>query len=273
MSLYKEEHDFLLPILYEAGKKVMQYFIERNFRVEHKDPENPVTDADFAANQILCNALNKNFPGDAILSEESQSAAERKRMEERLNKKRVWIIDPIDGTRAFIHGKAEFAISVGLAISGEAVLGFVYNPAKNYLLSGGKTLGLFLNGKKITLPNPAKIYSSPKEAPNTIVSYSEYKAGLLGRIEKWIPNLAENKISSIAYKLALVADGTYDLVVSLRPKNEWDVAGGAALLSATGLLLLDGAFKPYVFNKPDTETNGLVAGAQSACDWYKTISS
>lgn len=268
---YLAEHEIMLPVVREAGAAVMRYFTQKDYDIQHKDPENPVTDADFAANRILCTALEKFFPDDAILSEESDTEAERGKMErDRFLKKRVWIIDPIDGTREFIKGRDQFAVSLGLVENQKAVLGFIFNPARDYLMSGGPGLGLFKDGK-VFMPAPAKIFNPPETYPKIVASRTEYFAGDLKHLEPYYKDLSDHSIGSIAYKLALVADGTYDLAVSTRPKNEWDIAGGAALLAASGLELYEGDFTPVTFNKPQTESRGLIAGTHTACAWYRSL--
>lgn len=268
---YQIEHEIMLPVMREAGAAVMRYFTKKDYEVKHKDPENPVTDADFAANRILCAALEKYFPDDAILSEESDSVAARDKMErDRFLKKRVWILDPIDGTREFIKGRDQFAVSVGLVENQKAVLGFIFNPARDYFMSGGVSLGLFKDGKPYQ-PAGQKGFSPPGTYPRIVASRTEYFAGDLKHLEPFYKDLTDHSIGSIAYKLALVADGSYDLAVSTRPKNEWDIAGGAALLYAAGLELYEGDFTPVTFNKPETESRGLIAGTHAACAWYRSV--
>lgn len=273
-------HDLMLPAVRDAGKSVMQFFRSSDYTVTHKDAENPVTDADFAANRILRTAIEKYFPADAILSEESDSAAERASMDRRFKTERVWILDPIDGTREFIHGRDQFAVSAGLVEDGKAILGFICNPARDYLLTGGAGIGLFKDGvvyparARSEGPWPEDIALHPPDRlPKICVSRSEHKSGKLTHLEKRYGDLSAMAIGSIAYKLALVADGTFDLVVSVKPKNEWDIAGGAALLNAVGLELREGNYEPVVFNKPQTESFGLVAGTRAACGWYRNLSS
>ncbi|MFZ5630184.1 MAG: 3'(2'),5'-bisphosphate nucleotidase CysQ family protein [Spirochaetota bacterium] len=269
MQNYSPEHDALLPVVREAGHAVMRYFTHGNYEVQHKDPENPVTEADFAANRILVRAIREMFPGDALLSEEIEHPHERGAMNtERSGRSRVWVIDPIDGTREFIKGRPQFAVSVGLVEAGKAVLGFICNPAADYLLSGGPGLGLFRDGKKFNPPSrPA--FGPPASYPRIVVSRSEFKQNQLVHLQKYYSDLESHAMGSIAYKLALVADGTFDLVVSVKPKNEWDLAGGAALLAAEKLELRDGSYTPLVFNKAETETLGLIAGTTDACLWYR----
>ena len=118
----------MLPVVREAGAAVMQFYTSQKYQVQHKDPENPVTEADYAAHRIISEALQRLFPQDAILSEESDSAEESSRMlRDRFERPRVWIIDPIDGTREFIKGRDEFAISVGLVEAGRAVVGYAWH--------------------------------------------------------------------------------------------------------------------------------------------------
>lgn len=270
MSHYSREYHLMLPVVREAGAAVMQFYSSQKYQVQHKDPENPVTEADYAAHRIISEALQRLFPQDAILSEESDSAEESARMlRDRFERPRVWIIDPIDGTREFIKGRDEFAISVGLVEAGRAVVGFVFNPAKDYLLSGAQGLGLFLNGAVFTRRVASADHAVGKP-PRIVVSRSEFKAGELKHLESAYPQLAEYAIGSIAYKLALIADGTFDLAVSVRPKNEWDIAGAAALLHIAGLELADKAGIPIVFNKALLESPGIIAGTGAACAWYRS---
>lgn len=276
----KKIHGVMLPAIRETGTAVMRYFHSSDYTVTHKDAENPVTDADFAANRILRTAIEKNFPADAILSEESDSVAERASMDLRFKARRVWIIDPIDGTREFIQGRDQFAVSVGLVEGGKAILGFICNPARDYLLTGGAGIGLFKDGVAYSAPARSEgpwpegaALHPPHALPKICVSRSEHKSGKLRHLEERYGDLSAMAIGSIAYKLALVADGTFDLVVSVKPKNEWDIAGGAALLSAVGLELREGNYEPVVFNKPQTESFGLVAGTRAACEWYHKLSS
>ena len=268
----------MLPAVREAGEATMRFFRSSDYTVTHKDAENPVTDADFAANRILRAAIEKYFPRDAILSEESDSDEERASMDERFNRRRVWILDPIDGTREFIKGRDQFSVSAGLVEGGKAILGFICNPARNYLMTGGAGIGLFKDGVAYSAavrsegpwPEDAALHP-PQALPKICVSRSEHKSGKLAHLEKRYGDLTAMAIGSIAYKLALVADGTFDLVVSVKPKNEWDIAGGAALLAAVGLELREGNYEPVVFNKPQTESFGLVAGTRAACEWYRNL--
>lgn len=271
MKDYSHEHAAMLPAVREAGQAVMQYFTRGGYEVQHKDPENPVTEADFAANRILVRAIRELFPHDALLSEETELAHDRAAMDrERFSRRRVWIIDPIDGTREFIKGRPQFAISVGLIEDGKAVLGFIFNPATNYLLSGGVGLGLFRDGQVFTPPARPR-FLAPQSYPRIVVSQSELKQEKLAFLAPFYADLEQRAMGSIAYKLALVADGTYDLAVSVKPKNEWDIAGGAALLAAQGLELREGNFQPIRFNKEETETWGLIAGLPEACQWYRDL--
>ncbi len=267
---FSREHELMLPVVRDAGAAVLQFYTSQKYSVQHKDPENPVTEADYAAHRIIVDALQKLFPDDAILSEESDSVAETERMHrERFDKRRVWIIDPIDGTREFIKGRDEFAVSVGLVEEGRAVVGFVFNPAKDYLFSGAAGLGLFLNGKPFERRVPEGVDDT--KPPRIVVSRSEFKAGELKHLESAYAKLSDYAVGSIAYKLALIADGTYDLAVSVRPKNEWDIAGGAALLNIAGLELADKNGVVMQFNKTDLESSGIVAGSKQACAWYRQL--
>lgn len=268
---YLREHDLMLSVVRQAGEAVMRFYTSQNYSVQHKDAENPVTEADYAAHRIITEAIARLFPEDAILSEESDSPEETARMQrDRFERPRVWIIDPIDGTREFIKGRDEFAISVGLVENGRAVLGIVHNPAKKYLVSGAEGLGLLRDGMPFA-PEIHHAIHPPEKLPRIVVSRSEFKAGELKHLEAWYPRLSDYAVGSIAYKLALIADGTYDLLISVRPKNEWDIAAGAALLNIQGLELLEMNMAPVIFNKRSTESSGIISGTRAACDWYQSL--
>ena len=135
------QSDYLLAkeAAIEAGKIVMKYFQTSSYEIKDKSINNPVTTADYEANQIIKDTLFKEDHDYGWLSEETVDSKER------LNKENIWVVDPIDGTKEFIEGVPHFTISIGMVSNGKPVIGVIYNPAKNELFSAFKGGGSMLN--------------------------------------------------------------------------------------------------------------------------------
>ena len=125
-----------------AGKILMKYYKSEDNEVKMKGIDNPVTIADNEADKYLFEFLIGEFPDDGWLSEETVDT------EERLSKNRVWIVDPLDGTKEFIEGIPHFSVSIALVHDGDPVIGVIYNPATNEMFSCQKGKGVYLNGHK-----------------------------------------------------------------------------------------------------------------------------
>jgi myo-inositol-1(or 4)-monophosphatase len=184
-----------------------------------KEGAGPVTAADREVDALLRAALPRQ--GEGGLSEESEDDPARLRC------RRVWVVDPLDGTRSFVAGRPEYSTSIALVEDGEPVLGAVGNPAAGVVVSGGPGLGLEVAGE------PALAWPPPNGADlRVLASRSEWKRGAWRRYEgagcRVLP------MGSVAYKLALVAAGFADATWTLDPKHEWDVAAGTALVRAAG---------------------------------------
>jgi myo-inositol-1(or 4)-monophosphatase len=225
-------------------------FAHRDLDVEQKAPGHPVTEADRAADDLLRGLLPAD--GDGWLSEETEDDPAR------LDRRRVWIVDPLDGTKEFIAGIPEWSVSVALAVDGRPVAGGVYNPVQEHLVLGAVGLGVTLNGEPVAMTDPATF-----DGARVLASRSEMRRGEWHRFEA--AGLEVVPTGSVAYKLALVAAGLADATWTLCPKSEWDVAAGAALVAAGGgrVTLPDGA--PPAFNKPRPRFPGfLAAGSRLA---------
>lgn len=182
-----------------------------------KDGCSPVTAADHEVDALLRARLPR--VGEAWLSEESDDDPVR------LDHGRVWVVDPLDGTRAFVAGRPEYSTSIALLEDGVPVLGAVGNPACGVLVYGGPGLGVVCEG------DPQLDWGSGNGL-RVLASRSERKRGEWSHHEA--AGLRVLPMGSVAYSLALVAAGCADASWTLQPKHEWDVAAGAALVSATG---------------------------------------
>jgi myo-inositol-1(or 4)-monophosphatase len=210
----------------------------------------PVTEADNAANVVLRRILPRE--GEGWLSEESADDPSR------LDKRRVWVVDPIDGTREFIEGIPEWCVSIGLVENGTPVAGGIFNPITDEMVVGSVESGVTFNGAaaRVTSPNG-------DEKITVLASRSEMRRGEWDAVKD--PSLEVKACGSVAYKLGLVAAGRADATWTLVPKSEWDVAAGTALVRGAGgvVFLVDGT-DPR-FNKPEpTFPNFIAAGSAVA---------
>ncbi|MEM7111095.1 MAG: 3'(2'),5'-bisphosphate nucleotidase CysQ [Chloroflexota bacterium] len=233
-----------IEICRAAGATIMQYY-RSSFEVHDKKPDNPVTDADFAADALLKERLLARLPEAGWLSEETVDSPER------LDKKRVWIVDPLDGTKEFVMGIPEFSVSVALVEDGKPILGVVYNPAADELFAAVKGEGVWFNGEKTAVSPRADLTGAIIDA-----SRSERKRG---EFEPFEATMEIRTMGSIAYKLARVAAGMADASWSRGPKNEWDICAGVLLIEEAGGVCVNLDDETFVFNRPKTLVNGIIA--------------
>ncbi len=205
----------------------------------------PVTETDLAVDALLRRRLGCR--GEGWLSEQTPDSSRRLACE------RVWVVDPLDGTREFIDGRPEFAVSIALVEGGEPVVGGICNPSTGETVLGGIGLGVWLNGEPVSVRRTARL-----EHADVLASRSEVRRGEWARYRDAPFRL--RPMGSVAWKLALVAAGRADATWTLRPKHEWDVAAGVALVRAGGgdVCLPDG--QTPTFNRSHTLLPGLLAG-------------
>lgn len=228
-----------------TGEILQRYFRDGGYEIESKGKNNPVTTADFEADSILKQILRDAFPAYGWLSEETADNSDR------LTRERVWIVDPLDGTKEFIKGIPEFVVAIALADNGVPVMGVTYNPIKDELFCGVRGAGCTLDGKAVTVSDTHALEHATILASRSETARGEWKA-YEGRV-------IVRPIGSVAYKLALVAAGQADATFTLTPKNEWDIASGVALIVAAGGRVTDLHGGEVSFNQREVRTPGFVA--------------
>ena len=245
----EQEWTTLLPIAVSAaqaaGDLIMTYY-RAEYDAWDKRPGSPVTTADLEANQLLRERLLAATPKAGWLSEETVDTPER------LSHRRLWVVDPLDGTREFIDGQDEFTVSVAYAEDGQPLIGVIHNPVTGETMAGTVEQGVTYNGK------PAQPISGRTEVQGARVLVSHTEVGR-GMWDQHHHALALHQIGSTAYKLALVAAGLGDAYVSLKPKHEWDICAGVALILAAGGKATDLNGRPFRFNQAELEVEGVVA--------------
>jgi myo-inositol-1(or 4)-monophosphatase len=228
----------------ERARAAFQRFTPGEVASRHKQGDDPVTEADTTVDTLLREFLPRD--GDGWLSEETRDDHVR------LERRRVWVVDPLDGTREFVTGIPEWCVSIGLVVDGEPVAGGICNPVTGETIVGARGLGVTLNGR------PAGVSARPTlEGAKVVASRSEVKRG---EWQGYREDLFEIRpMGSVAYKLGLVAAGLVDATWTLTPKHEWDVAAGVALVLAAGGAIVTGAPEETRFNRPKPLLTRLLA--------------
>jgi len=228
-----------------AARQVFSRFTPGAIEAEFKAGHDPVTEADRALDAVLRRNLLRD--GEGWLSEESVDDLTR------LDKKRVWIVDPLDGTREFVKGIPEFCVSIGFVENGRPVAGGICNPATQETFIGAVNSGVLYNGKSARASQRTRLAGA-----SVLASRSEIRRGEWQEFEN--RQLQIRAMGSVAYKLALVSAGLADTTFTLTPKNEWDVAAGAALVLSSGGFVTTLENTPFDANRRHPLLSGLIAG-------------
>jgi len=246
-DLFARERETAIAAADEAGRILLHHY-EAGTEHWEKRKDDPVTAADLASDRAIRARLTAAFPDDAILSEETASDPAR------TSQRRVWIVDPMDGTKEFVGKIPEFAVSIALVLDGEPVAGVILNPAAGRAVAAARGAGAVEANWSATgglgTRRPARVSSCASLAgASVIASRTEISRGKFEPYAGWFREL--RAVGSIAWKLGLVACGEADLNVSVAPKNEWDVCAGDLLVREAGGVYVDfdGAARRY--NQPD----------------------
>ena len=228
-----------------AGRIALRHW-KRDPQVWDKGGEHgPVTEADLAVNDMLQTTLRTARPGYGWLSEETPDTAAR------LTRDQVFIIDPIDGTRAFIAGEETFAHSLAVSTHGVITAAVVYLPALDKLYTATATATARKDGEPIT--------TSPRTAL-TGADILTTKANL--DPAKWpggVPDIHRSFRASLAYRLCLAAEGKHDGTLTLRDAWEWDIAAGSLIAQRAGCMVTDQKGQGLRFNTAHAKANGVLA--------------
>jgi 3'(2'), 5'-bisphosphate nucleotidase len=256
-SDYQHEISFATELAREAGALLLEHY-HSPFRVEQKINAlaeiEEVTEADRAANELIVSRLRREFPDDGILAEESIDS------EERLMKDRVWLIDPMDGTKNFIARDDDFAVQIGLAVRGESVAGVVYQPARDVLYHAARGGGAWIerNDKQA-----GQMRVSEKNDPRDMVlaSSRSHRSPRMERVVWAFDFKDELRRGSVGVKIGLIAEQQADLYIHLSPSTkQWDTCAPEVILQEAGGRLTDLFGQPLSYNGRRIDNrNGIVA--------------
>jgi 3'(2'), 5'-bisphosphate nucleotidase len=246
------EFQFACKVAREAATIVNTFYVGSS-EVRYKMDREPVTEADRSANQHIVARVKAVFPGDGMLSEESKDDLSR------LERQRVWIIDPLDGTKEFIARNGEFSIMIGLAVRGRPVLGVVMQPESGLLYAGAAGIGAYLYEaeERIAL----HVSDFDKANRMTLVSSRSHRQQITDKIRSTLRITSERVSGSVGLKVGLITRQLADLYIHPSPGcKEWDLCAPHALLEAAGGRMSDCWGNDLTYNKKDVRAhNGLIA--------------
>jgi myo-inositol-1(or 4)-monophosphatase len=231
----------------EAGRMALAHFrpgSQTSAQVHFKAGGSPVTDADLAVDRFLHSALLGLAPDFGWLSEETVDHPSR------LQRSRVWVVDPIDGTRAFARGDTDWTVAVGIVEDGRPVAGFVFAPVREQFYEALPGAGASLNGRPISVTSRDVVSGATLAGPKPAL---ETVAALHGAVTM------APKIHSLAYRIVRVAEGVLDGGLAGGASNDWDLAAAHAVLAGAGGELVGQSGEAPRYNRPSTVHEPLVA--------------
>ncbi|HEV7843450.1 MAG TPA: 3'(2'),5'-bisphosphate nucleotidase CysQ [Pyrinomonadaceae bacterium] len=263
---YKREMEAALRLAREAGAAILDYY-DRPVRVERKvdastSHTEPVTVADRAANELIVEGLRQEFPDDGILAEESIDT------ERRLSKRRVWMIDPLDGTNGFIARDGDFAVQIGLTVDGRSVLGVVFQPLADLLFRAADGEGAWIERAGFD-PERGRVSDASDVSSMRLAASRSHRSPRMDRVVSVLQLKDEVRRGSVGVKVGLIVERQCDLYIHLSPRTkQWDTCAPEVILREAGGRFTDLFGAPVLYNTPDIQNhNGIVATNGAAHDF------
>jgi myo-inositol-1(or 4)-monophosphatase len=234
-------------IVREAGALAVRA-LETTPKSWSKHGGSPVSEADIAVDNFLRERLMQLAPDCGWLSEETEDDRAR------LNASRVWVVDPIDGTRAFLSGRHDWSISIALVEDRRPVIGAIFAPMQDTFYAATAETPTTLNGAAVTANPGSSLHQIKAAGPKP----------MLERLAKHAPDLTmEPKVFSLALRLTRVAAGTLDLAFASNNSHDWDLAAADLLVHQAGGALTTFAGQTLIYNRADPVHGALVAAGRS----------
>ena len=254
---YRHELDVARAIAIEAADLVKTFRTGGRLVVDSKAGNEPVTNADHAANTLIVAKLRATFPDDVVLSEEIPDDGSR------LGRARVWMVDPIDGTRDFILGDDGFAVMIGLCVDGRPQVGAVAQPATGKTYTGIAGVGAWLDHRDTPSATPQPMHTTSLARPPGIrlVASKSHRTPRVDAVRKALMIDDEMNVGSVGLKIGLVAEATRDLYVYTGGRTKiWDTCGPEAILVGAGGRMTDMDGQPLTYAEADLYNHrGIIA--------------
>lgn len=245
MPAPEADRDLLIAAARAAGPVALSYFRKSPKVWDKPGNEGPVSEADLAVNDLLEARLRSARPDYGWLSEESPQTPER------LSARRTFVVDPIDGTRAFLDGTSAFAHALAVVEAGEVTAGVVFLPAQDRLYAAALGVGATLNDAPLSVSEQSGLETATLLAAKPAFEPKHWQDGLGGAKRAYRP--------SLAYRLSLVAEGRFDGMITLRDAWEWDIAAGTLIVREAGGVVTDGRGGTPPFNSRGAMQAGCIA--------------
>ena len=256
MTEFDREIEIVTSLAREAGAILLRHY-HSPFLVEQKvnalEEIEEVTAADREANELIVECLLREFPDDGILAEESTDS------EQRLEKQRVWLIDPMDGTKNFIQRDGDFAVQIGLAVDGQSVAGVVYQPVRDVLYRAARGSGSWIEDDKSSRRMTVSAHNDPGEM--VLASSRSHRSPRMERVVQMFGFKDEVRRGSVGVKIGLITEQQADLYLHLSPSTkQWDTCAPEIILTEAGGCLTDLFGQPLRYNGVRIDNrNGIVA--------------
>jgi 3'(2'), 5'-bisphosphate nucleotidase len=253
---YDHELHIACELARAAGAAILEHY-EGPLHIKQKtsaDDVEPVTQADTIANELIVNGLKREFPNDGILAEESVDTKRR------LEKSRVWMVDPLDGTNGFIDGNGDFAVQIGLAENGACVLGIVYQPLTGVLYRAVHGGGTWIERPNFA-PEQARVSNKKTLSEMRLAASRSHRSPRMNKVVTHLGFQDEVQRGSVGIKIGLLIEQQCDVYIHLSPRTkQWDTCAPEVILTEAGGRITDLFGYPLNYNVPDVQNrNGLVA--------------
>ena len=261
--MYDQELQTAVELARAAGAAILDLY-EGPIRVEQKNYDNdvePVTQADRIANEMIVTGLKRVFPDDGILAEESVDTKRR------LEKSRVWMVDPLDGTNGFIDGNGDFAVQIGLTEQGQCVLGVVYQPLTGVLYRAVRGKGTWIERPQFE-PERAHVSDKTDLATMRLAASRSHRSPRMNKVIERFGFREEVQRGAVGIKVGLLIEQQCDLYIHLSGRTkQWDTCAPEVILTEAGGRITDLFGYPLNYNVPDVQNrNGLVSSNGAAHD-------
>lgn len=242
---FRHELETAMRLAREAGA-IVKTFYDVPPTIRWKDPTEPVTEADRAVNAYLVKQFGQLFPGDGMLAEESKDDFHR------LECRRVWIVDPLDGTAEFIAHNGEFVIMIGLAVEGKPVVGVVYQPIDDVMYAAALGQGAFV--EEFGERRPLHVRQETDLKSLRLVVSRSHRPAMVDTIISRIGLQRERSIGSVGLKIGLIARGQAELYVHPNPgTKEWDTCAPDIIVREAGGMMTDCWNRPIRYNRQNVK--------------------
>jgi 3'(2'), 5'-bisphosphate nucleotidase len=263
MSELKHELGVAVDLARSAGAAILEQY-KRPLNIEQKnfaDDAEPVTQADRIANELIVTRLQREFPNDGILAEESIDTARR------LDKSRVWMVDPLDGTNGFIAGNGDFAVQIGLAEHGDPVVAVVYQPSTGVLYRAVRGEGTWIERPQLETER-ARVSDARGFSTMRLAASRSHRSSRMNKVVERFGFREEVQRGSVGIKIGLLIEQQCDVYIHLSPRTkQWDTCAPQLILTEARGRMTDLFGDPLNYNVPDVQNrNGLVASNSAAHD-------